>query len=517
MLAVRHITRRFGPLLALDRVDFDACPGEIVALLGENGAGKTTLMNILAGRLRPDAGSIELFGRALRPGSPSAALAAGVAAVHQSPMLFERMTWEENLALGGFGARAARANRANLTIDLKEVAARAAAMAARLGFTLPSPGARMEQRSMAERVRMEVLRALSFEPRVLILDEPTGLLGPGELAAFLDVLRRLRSEGRIVILVTHKLAEALTVADRITVLRRGRVVARPLRGEVTENALATLMIGELAPRSEGARTAGAAGTLALEAKDLLEIKNLLEINNLVVERDGWRALDGVNLEVTAGEIVGIAGVDGNGQSELVEALAGVRRPMNGTIRVAAADAHDRDGSDGGGALAVIAENRDRDGLILEMPLWENLLLARPLLARACERFGWLSASRAAALCAEVLERFHIRAAGPQALAAELSGGNRQRLCVARALASRPRVLIAHNVTRGLDVAATAEVRRRLAAFAAEGGAVLLVSSDLDELTALCGRLAVISRGRLRAVGADEHDPARMGLLMAGAW
>jgi simple sugar transport system ATP-binding protein len=432
-------------------------------------------------------------------------------------MLFERMTWEENLALGGFGARAARANRANLTIDLKEVAARAGAMAARLGFTLPSPGARMEQRSMAERVRMEVLRALSFEPRVLILDEPTGLLGPGELAAFLDVLRRLRSEGRIVILVTHKLAEALTVADRITVLRRGRVVARPLRGEVAENELATLMIGELALRSEGARTAGAAGTLALEAKDLLEIKNLLEIKKLVVERDGWRALDGVNLEVAAGEIVGIAGVDGNGQSELVEALAGVRRPMNGTIRVTAADAHDRDRSDGGGALAVIAENRDRDGLILEMPLWENLLLARPLLARACERFGWLSASRAAALCAEVLERFHIRAAGPQALTAELSGGNRQRLCVARALASRPRVLVAHNVTRGLDVAATAEVRRMLAAFAAEGGSVLLVSSDLDELTALCGRLAVLSRGRLRAVGADERDPARLGLLMAGAW
>jgi simple sugar transport system ATP-binding protein len=294
-------------------------------------------------------------------------------------------------------------------------------------------------------------------------------------------------------------------------------VARPLRGEVTENALATLMIGELAPRSEGARTAGAAGMVALEGKDSLETKKLLEIKNLVVERDGWRALDGVNLEVTAGEIVGIAGVDGNGQSELVEALAGVRRPMSGTIRVAAADAHDRDGSDGGGALAVIAENRDRDGLILEMPLWENLLLARPLLARACERFGWLSASRAAALCAEVLERFHIRASGPQALTAELSGGNRQRLCVARALASRPRVLVAHNVTRGLDVAATAEVRRRLAAFAAEGGAVLLVSSDLDELTALCGRLAVISRGRLRAVGADEHDPARLGLLMAGAW
>jgi general nucleoside transport system ATP-binding protein len=496
MLAARHITRRFGPLLALDDVDFDARLGEIVALLGENGAGKTTLMNILAGRLRPDAGSIELFGRELQPGSPAAALAAGVAAVHQSPMLFERMTWEENLALGGFGAGAARIGGKGRTgkelkIDLQEVAARAGAMATRLGFALPAPGVRIEHRSMAERVRMEVLRALSFEPRMLILDEPTGLLTPGELSAFLDLLRRLRGEGRIVILVTHKLAEALAVADRITVLRRGRVVANRARGEVTENELAILMIGELAPPFKGTRTTGTVGAGALE------------IENLVVERDGWRALDGVNLKAAAGEIVGIAGVDGNGQSELVDAMAGVRCPLSGSIRA--------------GAIAVIPENRDRDGLVLEMPLWENLLLARPLLARACGRFGWLSASRASARCAEVLARFRIQAAGPQALAAELSGGNRQRLCVARALESHPRVLVAHNVTRGLDLAATAEVHRMLAAFAAEGGAVLLISSDLDELIALCGRLCVISRGRLRAVGADERDPGRLGLLMAGAW
>jgi simple sugar transport system ATP-binding protein len=505
MLAARHITRRFGPLLALDDVDFEARPGEIVALLGENGAGKTTLMNILGGRLRPDAGSIELFGHALRAGSPAAALEAGVAAVHQSPMLFERMTWEENLALGGFGAGAAHAGNKGLTIDLGQVAARAGAMAARLGFALPSPGVRMEQRSMAERVRMEVLRALSFEPRVLILDEPTGLLAPGELAAFLDVLRRLRGEGRIVILVTHKLAEALAIADRITVLRRGRVVARRARGEVTEHDLAVLMIGDLAPPPERAATTRAVGAVALEVKDL------------VVERDRWRALDGVSLEIAAGEIVGIAGVDGNGQSELVEAMAGVRRPRSGSIRVGGTDAQSPEDRGGfGGAIAVIPENRDLDGLVLEMPLWENLLLARPLLSRACGRFGWLSASRAAALCAELLGRFHIRAAGAQALAAELSGGNRQRLCVARALESRPRVLVAHNLTRGLDLAATAEVHRMLATFAGEGGAVALISSDLDELMALCGRLAVISRGRLRAVGPDERDPARLGMLMAGA-
>ena len=501
MLAARHLTRRFGPLLALDGVDFEARPGEIVALLGENGAGKTTLINILTGQLRPDSGSIELFGRALRPGSAAAALAAGVAAVHQSPMLFERMTWEENLALGGFGAGAARPGTMGLTIDLDEVAARAAALAARLGFALPARGVRLEQRSMAERVRMEVLRALSFEPRVLVLDEPTGLLAPVELTAFLDLLRRLRGEGRIVILVTHKLAEALAVADRITVLRRGRVVARGARGEITEDELATLMIGELAAPSPGARTASAAGAVALEVKDL------------VVERDGWRALDGVGFAVAAGEILGIAGVDGNGQTELVEAIADVRRPLSGLIRAETAGAKDRGGV---GATAVIAENRDRDGLVLEMPLWENLLLARPLLARMCGRFGWLSASRAAALCAEVLERFRISATGPQALASELSGGNRQRLCVARALEGRPRVLVAHNVTRGLDLAATAEVHRMLTAFATAGGAVVLISSDLDELNALCGRLAVLNRGRLRTVGANERDPGRLGLLMAGA-
>jgi general nucleoside transport system ATP-binding protein len=285
------------------------------------------------------------------------------------------------------------------------------------------------------------------------------------------------------------------------VLRRGRVVARRARGEVTEDELALLMLGELAPQPLGARGALSLGAVVLEIKDL------------VVERDGWRALDGVNLEVAAGEIVGIAGVDGNGQSELVEAMAGVRRPVSGIIRTRAG-ADNR--GDGRGAIAVIPENRDLDGLILEMPLWENLLLERPLLERTCARFGWLGASRAAARCTELLERFHIRAAGPQALASALSGGNRQRLCVARALESHPRLLVAHNPTRGLDVAGTGEVHRMLTAFALGGGALLLISNDLDELIALCGRLAVISRGRLRAVGADERDPARLGLLMAGA-
>jgi ABC-type uncharacterized transport system ATPase subunit len=500
MLVARNIIRRFGPLIALDRVDFEARPGEIVALLGENGAGKSTLINILAGRLRLDAGRIELDGRALPPGSPAAALGAGVAAVHQSPMLFERMSWEENLALCGFDTARTRSSGLTTAIDVAAVAARAGAIASRLGFVLPPRAAKIEHRSMSERVRLEILRALSFDPRVLILDEPTGLLAPNEISAFLDLLRSLRADARIVILVTHKLAEALAIADRIVILRRGRVVANRANSGVTQDELAALMIGELpisVPRARSARSG--LGATVLELKDL------------VVDRDGWRALDAVSLDIAAGEIVGIAGVDGNGQGELVEAIAGVRRPLSGSIRATS-------GATNGplNAIAVIAENRDLDGLVLEMPLWENMMLSETLLARACGRFRWLNAARAKARCAEMLVKHQIRAAaGARSLASELSGGNRQRLCVARALESRPRVIAAHNVTRGLDVAATAEVHRMLNEFASRGGAVLLISSDLDELQALCGRIAVLSRGRLRVVPPEERNPARLGLLMAG--
>jgi general nucleoside transport system ATP-binding protein len=498
VLAGHHITRRFGRVVALDDVDFDARPGEIHALLGENGAGKTTLMNILAGRLRPDRGSITLFDRELRAGSAAAALQAGVAAVNQSPVLFERMTWEENLALVGFGS--ASAGR-GLKETLARVAEHAAETANELGFALPVPGARMERASMSDRVRLEVLRALSFEPRVLILDEPTSLLAPSELAAFLAMLRRLRSDGRIVILVTHKLDEALAVADRITVLRQGRVVAQRVAGDVDRDELALLMIGELLlpPAETGLRPAG--GRVAFEVEDL------------VVETDGRRVIDRLSLAVTGAEIFGIAGVDGNGQAELVEVMAGVRRPLSGRIRILG----ERAGNGRDRAMAVIPENRDLDGLILDMPLWENLLLARPLLSQVSGRMGWLRASRALALCAGLLEQFHIRATGPRARAADLSGGNRQRLCVARALAGAPQILVAHNVTRGLDVAATAEVHRMLNGFAHSGGSVLLISSDLDELLSSCDRLAVISRGRLRQVSTQEREPSKLGLLMAGAW
>ena len=484
MLRAIAITKRFGRTLALDGVDFEARPKEIHALVGENGAGKTTLMNVLAGSLAPDRGETTLDSRPLQAGSPRAALAAGIAAVHQSPMLFERMTWEENLALGGF-------DDGGKLLNLADVATRARALATKLGFELPPAGTTVENRSVAERVRLEVLRALSFNPRVLFLDEPTSVLAPSELSAFLDLLRKLRTEGRIVVLITHKLAEAIAVADRITVLRRGRVVARTTPAETSEEKLAGLMIGEIVIQPD-------ASALRLRAGEpVLHVENLS-----LADRSGRRILTEVSLRVCAGEIVGVAGVDGNGQTELVELLAGVRRPSDGKIT-------------SNGAMAVIPENRDLDGLILDMRLWENLILARPLRERVTSH-GWLNTSRAIDLSRELIERFRIRAPGPDTIAGALSGGNRQRLEVARAIASLPRVIVAHNICRGLDLAATAEVHRSLLDFASAGGAVLLISSDLDELLAICSRLLIISRGKIRETNPGERDPERLGLLMAGA-
>src|SRR5208337_723479 len=349
----------------------------------------------------------------------------------------------------------------------------------------------IENRSVAERVRLEVLRALSFNPRVLILDEPTSVLGPSELAAFLDLLRNLRGEGRIVVLITHKLAEAIAVADRVTVLRRGRVVARTTPAETSEEKLAGLMIGEIVIQPDAAAARSHTGA------PVLQIENLA-----LADHTGRRILDGLSFRVSAGEIAGIAGVDGNGQTELVELLAGVRKPSDGKVTSR-------------GAMSVIPQNRDLDGLILDMRLWENLILARPLREQVTLH-GWLNASRAIGLCRELIERFRIRAPGPDTLASALSGGNRQRLEVARAISSQPRVIVAHNICRGLDLVATAEVHRRILDFAAGGGAVLLISSDLDELLAICGRLLIISGGKIRETNPGDRDPQRLGLLMAGA-
>ena len=502
MLTALGIERCFGPTVALDGADFRALPGEIHALIGENGAGKSTLVNILAGRIRPDRGAVTLDNIELQMGSPAAALDAGIAAVHQSTTLFERMSWEDNLALGG-------SERQRRGLDRRQVVIRAGAIASRLGFELPAPGSAVERCSVSERVRLEIIRALSFEPRVLMLDEPTGVLAPGELAGFIEMLRRLRDEGRIVVIVTHKLDEALAVADRVTVLSRGRTVAETLASATDEVELARLMIGDLPSAAHRPHYQSAARVA------------VLAVDDLTLVRGGGPLLDRVSLRLYRSEIAGIAGVDGNGQRELAELMAGLYAPSSGAIRVDSGSAplgRTRGlplGAAGGAVVAVVPQDRDREGLIVEMPLWENLMLAGALRARFTGRRGWLRCGSAAAWCGEVMDQFAIRADSPRTVAGALSGGNRQRLTVARALAAAPEVLVAHDICRGLDLRATAELHRRLREFAAAGGAVLLISSDLDELFELCARLFVICRGRLTEMAPNERDPAQIGLLMAG--
>ena len=489
MLAANAITKRFGPTLALGGVNFSAREGEIHALVGENGAGKSTLINIFAGRIRPDSGQVMLDGTVLGAGSAAAALARGIAAVYQSPMLFERMRWEENLALGGFSSQ---------HFSLSTVVAEAAALAGELGFPLPPPGAIIERRSVAERVRLEILRALSFRPRVLILDEPTSVLSPAELQPFLQILRRLRSQGRIVIIVTHKLAEALAVADRVTVLRHGRVAAERAAALTTEAELAQLMMGNSAVPHFTPTSSIKPGA------------PVVELHRITLKSRDRLALDEISLTLIAGSAIGIAGVDGNGQDELIEVIAGVRAPTSGAVRLSN---RANDASDG---LAVIPQNRDVDGLILDLSLWENMLLLRSLRKRVGARYGWIRRLRAAQLCQELIHCFSVRGRGPNAPARSLSGGNRQRFLVARALAAAPAAIVAHDICRGLDLSAAAELRGRLRDYAARGGAVLLISSDLEELLALCDKLYVINRGRLTEVQAEQHDLAGIGLLMSGA-
>jgi general nucleoside transport system ATP-binding protein len=485
-LQAAAISRRFGAVIALDEVNFTAWPGEIHALLGENGAGKTTLMNVIAGHLRPDRGVVTLDGAPVRAGSPQTALRAGIATVHQSPMLFEHLSIAENLALGGFVGRG---------LALDEVKSRATAMAKRLGFRLRLDQPTLAGLSIAERMRLEIVRALSFDPRVLILDEPTGLLAPSELSGFLDLLRGLCDRGRIVILITHKLGEAMAVADRITMLRGGRVVAETSPARTNARELAGLMVGELSPP-----------TLSNAARQLRE-SAVLTVDRLALELDGRQVLDGICLRLRAGEIFAVAGVDGNGQLELTEILAGARRASHGEILL-----HGK--SVDSGAIAAIPQSRDHEGLILDMELWENLLLA-PALRREMDRCGLQNRRGAMALCARLIERFGIRATGPRQKAAALSGGHRQRLMVARALAAHPAMLVAHDLARGLDVAATAEVQRMVREFADQGGAVLLISTDLDEIFGLGDHIAVISRGRLTEVADNRRTPEHVGLLMAG--
>ncbi len=492
------ITKAFGGVVANAGVDLAVEPGEVLALLGENGAGKSTLMNVLFGLYRPDEGEIRLDDEPVAFASPADAIKAGIGMVHQHFMLVPVFTVAENVILGteptATLGRLDRRRARQRVIDLSE----------RYGLAV-DPDAVVEDLPVGVQQRVEILKALYTEARCLILDEPTAVLTPAEIDELSGIIRALKEGGRSIVFISHKLREVLDIADRITVLRRGVVVGRTTPDQTDAAALAALMVGH-AVTLEVRRRAAEPGAVVLELEDVV-----------VAGTRGERAVDGVSLAVRAGEILAIAGVQGNGQTELVEALAGLRPVLGGKVRLdgddvtAASPARRR-----ARGMAHVPEDRQRDGLIGSFAVADNLVLKtwrqRPFAS------GWRVNRRAVRANAQTLvAEFDVRTSSVDAPASTLSGGNQQKLIVAREFAHAERLLMLSQPTRGLDVGSIQYIHTRIVARRDEGAAVLLVSSELDEIFALADRIAVMYAGRvLGVVDRDEATRDDVGLLMAGA-
>jgi simple sugar transport system ATP-binding protein len=498
ILTLRRIRKRFGPVAALDDVDLDVVPGEIQAVLGENGAGKSTLMRVIYGLIAPDAGELCLGGVPIRFASALDARRAGIGMVHQEFALIDALSVAENLALSVCPSERWVWRRA-------EVVAGAQRVVAQLGLDLGDLDARVGALPVGVRQRVEIVKALAGDTRVLILDEPTAVLTPSEVEQLFAVLERLRRRGTAVLFITHKLGEVMAIADRVTVMRAGRIVARARRSDVTEAELARLMVG---PHDATTPPPPAAPAAAPTRLALVGVR--------AADDRGLPALDDVTLAVRSGEIVGIAGVDGNGQAELFEMLAGVRTPAAGAVTVdgAAIRRFDPAAMTAAG-IACVPPDRLRQGVVGPMSVCENAVLSAELLHRLSPGLLTRPAAQRAAAQAMV-EAYAIKVASLDDPVRSLSGGNLQKLIVARALALAPRVLVAANPTRGLDIAAARAVHAAFDAALARGAAVLLISTDLDEILAQAHRVAVLYRGRLSPTLERPFAADRIGALMAGA-
>jgi ABC-type uncharacterized transport system ATPase subunit len=469
--------------------------GEVHALLGENGAGKSTLMNVLYGLHQPDEGEILLRGEPVRIGSPREAIGMRIGMVHQHFMLIPVMTVAENVVL-------ASEPRRGPLLAVDEAEQRVRELSERFGLAV-DPRARVEDIGVGQQQRVEILRVLHRGADVLILDEPTAVLTAQEIADLFKVLRSLTAEGVAVIFITHKLREVLEIANRVTVLRRGKKVDTVTTEGATEASLAKLMVGRDV-------------LFRIEKQAARAREPLLEVSDLEVEDDrGLPALRGLSLQVRGGEIVGVAGVDGNGQSELVEAITGLRMPRAGTITVAGRDitrGSVRDALAAG--IGHIAEDRHRRGLVLDFTLAENLAL-REYRRAPLSRFGLLSPKRMMQQAQPLLEQYDVRGGRPATLAGSLSGGNQQKVVIARELAEEPQVTVAAQPTRGLDVGAIEFVHRRLLEQRDAGRGVLLVSLELEEIRSLADRVLVIYEGRIVAEVAPDATDEELGLAMLG--
>ena len=500
VLSLRNITKRFGPLVANEAIDLDVRRGEIVALLGENGAGKTTLMNILFGHYVADEGEV-LVARGeggltpLEPGSPRAALDAGVGMVHQHFTLAENLTGFENIVLG-------TQSPFSFSVSRRRARARLDRQMAESGLTV-ALDVQVSGLSVGEKQRVEILKALYRDATILVMDEPTAVLTPQEVERLFDTLRRLAAKGLAVVFIAHKLSEVLAIADRIAVLRGGRKAGEMVRADADRRRIAEMMVGrEVAPTQRQPGTPGAT---------LLELSRVSA--GAASDRD---ALRDVSLAVRAGEIVGIAGVSGNGQARLAAVIAGLATVGQGTFELFGEPVSRADPRRFAAAgIARIPEDRHHDGVIGAMSVAENVVVEE-IRDGAYARLGFLKPRAIRARGETAIRDYDVRCQGPDAPARQLSGGNIQKLILARVLDRLPRIVLANQPSRGLDVGAQGEVHRRLLEARGRGAGIVLISEDLDELLALSDRVAVIHAGELSATFAtDEVDRATLGLMMAG--
>ncbi len=464
---VNGLSKAFGSVKALADVSATFLPGEIHAVLGENGAGKSTMMNLLSGFMSPDSGQIRLNDTEIPYGRPDRCKKAGVAMVHQHFTLVPEFTVAENLVL-------AELDTFRGMVNVHQRANRPLQLAAGLGWTL-DPRVKVRNLPVGTQQRIEIVKALDSEAQVLIFDEPTATLSAEEVEDLFRVLRELKAEGKIIILIAHKLSEVMAIADRVTVLRKGVFIATAPISDVTPAQLAEWMVGEL--------------PAALTKESKTETKPGLDVTDLIVRGDrGEQAIRSIALSVGQGSILGVGGVDGNGQVELAEALARVR-PIRGGIVY-------WNGQDGWPKrIAYIPQDRRRDGIAAGMPIWENMLMTGH--RRRALRSGPFLKSKAIRQWSEgLVKRFQIKAESAEDLAGSLSGGNQQKVVVSRTLDETPELLIAVNPTRGLDIQATDYVHRTILDAAKAGAAVVLISTDLDELAALADRTVFLSRGQI---------------------